>query len=70
MLGLAGIMFVILGLVKYIRDRRASQRRPRLIGEEVSQVDCNDYGSIAHTRCEEKSWDDVFHNAWELFGER
>ena len=48
-------MFVILGLVKFIKDRRASQRRPRLVGEEVSQVVCNDYGSIARTRREEKS---------------
>jgi len=34
MFGLAAVMFVMLGLVKFIKDRRASQRRPRLVGEE------------------------------------
>lgn len=53
-LGFAAVVFVTLCLVKFIQDRRASQRRPRLIGDEVSQVVCNDYGSVAHTRREEK----------------
>jgi hypothetical protein len=44
--GFAAIMFLLLGLIKFIKDRRASQRRPRLVGEEVSQVVYNDYGSI------------------------
>jgi len=33
-LGFAAIMFVIFGFVKFIKNRRASQRRPRLVGEE------------------------------------
>ena len=64
-LGFAAIMLVIFGLaVKFFKNRRASQRRPKLLGEEVSQVVCNDYGSITHRRRED---DVVVHKAGKYF---
>lgn len=59
-LGFAAILFVIFGLVvRFVKNRRANHRRPRLVGEEVSQVVCNDYGSITRTRRE----DEIVHKA-------
>ena len=66
-LSLGATMLVIFGLVKFIKNRRANQRRPRLAGEEVSQVVSNTYGSIKPRRGEEN----VVHDAGkDNFGER
>lgn len=62
-LGFAATMFIIFGLVKFIKNRRASQRRPQLVGEEVSQAVYNTYGSITHRGREEN----VVYKAGEEF---
>lgn len=66
-LGFGAMMLVILGLVKFIKNRRASRYSPRLVGEEVSSVVNNAYGSI--TRGSED--DVVVHKAGDdSLGER
>ncbi|KAF8161510.1 histidine phosphatase superfamily [Crassisporium funariophilum] len=44
-LSFVAFFFIIASAIKFVKNRRARQRRPQLIGEEVSQV-YSDYGSI------------------------